>query len=204
MACTFSGRYPIRRAREASQSGHDNKAVSWVNANSDMITVRKRLYESANSYQGVFTRIRPDIERVSILVNPLVGNLTVDTNKPWVGKINSSDGTFKIVETNSSILPLRFFEGNFFTIFIHGKAFADEGKTRINVSFELGWQATLAFLFVYLFPMILIAKFVSQDDWDSLKGLTFWFLVFNVIPTLLLMAQLGRLESKIADLLGTE
>jgi hypothetical protein len=145
-----------------------------------------------------------DVERVATLVNPLVGNITVDTDKPWVGKINSSDGTFKIVQTNSSILPLRIFAGNFFTIFVHGEVFADTHKTRIDVRFELAWYTTLTFLLAFLFPIMLTIDFINQDDWDSVKDLTILFLVFDVMPTLLLMVQLNRIENTISDLLAAE
>jgi hypothetical protein len=169
-----------------------------------MATIRKRTFESKNNYQDVFTRVRLDVERVASLTNPLLGNLTVDTNKPWVGKINSSNGTFEVVQTNSSVLPLRFFKGNFFDIFIHGEVSVDDDKTVIDVKFKLGWFYALIFLLVYVFPIMLTIQFISKGDWDSIKGLAFWFLVFDVIPTLLLVVQLKRIENNIADLLGAE
>lgn len=169
-----------------------------------MTTIRKRTYESKNNYQDVFTRVRLSVERVATIANPLFGNLTVDTNKPWVGKINSSEGTFEIFQTNSSVLPWRFLEGNFFDIFIHGEVSVDDDKTVIDVKFRLGWFYALTFLLVYVFPIMLTIQFISQGDWDSIKGLTFWFLVFDVTPTLLLVVQLNRIENKVADLLGAE
>jgi hypothetical protein len=144
------------------------------------------------------------VERVAALANPLFGNLTVDTNKPWVGKINSSDGTFDVLQTNSTVLPVRFLEGNFFDIFIHGEVSVDEDKTVIDVRFKLGWFYVLTFLLVYVFPIMLTIQFIIQGDWDSIKGLTFWFLVFDIIPTLLLVVQLNRAENKVADLLGAK
>jgi hypothetical protein len=169
-----------------------------------MITIRTSTYESKSSYEVVFTRIRLDVERVSVLVNPLFGKLTVDTNKPWVGKINGSEGTFKVVQTNSSILPLRYFEGNFFTLFVHGEVVSEEHITRINLKFKLGWHAAFTFLLTYLFPMILAIRFINEDNWESVKELTLWLLAFCAIPTLLLIAQLNRTENRISNLLGAE
>jgi hypothetical protein len=168
------------------------------------MTIRTRTYETKNNYQDVFTRVRLDVERVATLANPMLGNLTVDTNKLWVGKINSSDRTFEILEPNSSILPLRFLEGNFFDIFVQGEVSVDNGKTVIDVKFRLGRFYAMTFLLVYLFPIMLVVQFLSQGDWDSIKGLTFWFLVFDVIPTILLIVQLNRIDNKVADLLGAE
>jgi hypothetical protein len=167
------------------------------------MTIRARTYESKISYDVIFIRIRLGVERVASLVNPLVGNLTVDTNRRWVGKINGSEGTFVVVQTNSSVLPLRFFEGNFFTIFVLGQV-SRQQKTKIDVRYKLGWRATFTFLLVYLFPLILSVNFVSQADWDSLKSLFPWFLVFDLIPTLLLIVQLNRIENEISDLLVVE
>jgi hypothetical protein len=168
------------------------------------MTIRTRTYESTIGYENVFTRIRLDVERVATLVNPIVGNLTADTDKPWVGKINGSEGTFKVVQTNSSILPLRYFEGNFFTIFIKGQVSSDQNKTRIDVEYKLAWYTSVIFLLVSLFPTLLATKFLSQGAWDSLTGLIPWFLIFVVIPILLLIVQLNRIENKITDLLGAE
>ncbi|MBI3220734.1 MAG: hypothetical protein HYZ44_14565 [Bacteroidetes bacterium] len=167
-----------------------------------MATIRTRTYESKNSYQDVFTRVGLDVESVATLTNPLFGNLTADTNKPWVGNASSSDGTFEILQTNSSVLPLRFLEGNFFDIFIHGEVSADHNKTVIDVKFKLGGFYVIAFLLAYIFPIMLIIQFISHGDWDSIKGLSFWFLAFDVIPTLLLVVQLNRTENKVIDLLG--
>lgn len=169
-----------------------------------MATIRKRTYISKNNYQDVFTRVRLDVENVETLTNPLLGNVTVDTNKPWVGNINSGEGTFEAIQTNSSVLPLRFFEGNFFDIFIHGEVSVEDHKTIVDVKFKLGWTYTLIFLMVYVFPIMLTIKFINKGDWDSIEDLTFWFLAFNLIPTLLLFVQLNRIENKVADLVRAE
>ena len=87
-----------------------------------------------------------DVERVATLANPLFGNLAVDTNKPWVGIFDSGDGIFEILQTNSSGLPLRFFKGNFFDVFVDGEVSGDNDKTVIDVQFSLGWFYVLTFL----------------------------------------------------------
>jgi hypothetical protein len=166
------------------------------------MTIRTRLYESENTYEVIFTRIRIDVERVSTLVNPLAGNTTADTTKPWVGKIDSSSGTFRIVQTNGAVLlPIRLFEGNFFTIFIEGHVRHNESKNNIEVSYKLGWYTVLFFSFVYSCMTIMMANFVLQDDWNSVSSLIPSFLLY-VIPILLLRFQLDRTEKKIRNLLG--
>ncbi|HEY0770876.1 MAG TPA: hypothetical protein VGD31_11130, partial [Sphingobacteriaceae bacterium] len=149
-----------------------------------MITIWKKTYQTNNNFQDTFTRIRLDVERVDTLFNPWVGNLTADTNKPWVGKINSSEGKFKVMQTNSSVLPIRFFEGNFFTIVIDGQVSSTDHKTLIDVRYKLGLQAMFTFILLYFFPLGLAIKFINAADWESLRELTLWLIVFDLIPTL--------------------
>jgi len=119
-----------------------------------MATLRTRIYESRNTYHDIFKMIRMDVERVSNLIFPLLGSLTSDTDKFWVGRINSSEGTFKIVRTNSSILPLRIFKGNFFSILIQGQVYSHENNARIEVKFRLFWSSKLFLLSILLFPFL--------------------------------------------------
>lgn len=165
------------------------------------MTLRTRTYESKNSYKDVFKLILLDVERVATLENPLFGNLTVETNKPWVGIIDSGNGTFQILRTNSSVLPFRVLEGNFFDIFVHGEVSVDTDKTRIDVKVKLWWFYSMFFLFTYLSPILMLTTFIVQNDWADVQGLVGWVCVFNLIPTALLIAQLNTTEKLICDLL---
>lgn len=165
------------------------------------MTLRTRTYESENSYKDVFKLILLDVERVATFDYSLFGNLTIETNKPWVGIIDSGSGTFQILRTNSSDLPFRIFEGNFFDIFIHGEVSVDGEKTRIDVKVRLSWRSAKFFLFPYLFSIIMLTTFIVQNDWADVQGLVGWVCVFNLIPTALLIAQLNTTEKLICDLL---
>ncbi|MBN8651163.1 MAG: hypothetical protein J0L67_07040 [Cytophagales bacterium] len=164
------------------------------------MTLRTRTYESENSYKDVFKLILLDVERDTALENPLFGNLTVETNKPWVGIIDSGNGTFKILRTNS-FLPFRILEGNFFDIFIHGEVSVDGNKTRIEVKVGLSWVSAIFLLFTYLVPILMLTTFIVQNDWTDVQGLIGWVCVFSLIPTALLIVQLNRTEKLICDLL---
>lgn len=166
------------------------------------MTLRARSYESKNSYQDVFKLILLDVERVTTLENPSFGNLTVETNKPWVGIIDSAKGTFQILKTNSSVLPFRILEGNFFDIFIHGEVYVEGVKTRIDVKIKLWWFYVLFFLFTYLGAIFMLTALIIRNDWADVQGLIQWVILFNLIPTVLLIAQLNRTEKLIWDLLG--
>lgn len=167
------------------------------------MTVRKRTYKSKNSYQNVYKGLLLDVERVAVLGNPLLGNITVDTNKPWVGIIDSSDGTFEILQTNSSFLPLRYFEGNFFDIFIHGEVSVEGDETRIYVKFKLGWFHVLVLLVIFIASINLLIQFVSQSTWDT-RDFMQSPLPLIIIPIALLIVQLNRVGNIISNLVGAE
>lgn len=171
-----------------------------------MIPVRTRSYQTQANPDIVFTRIGLDAERVCTLVDTWSGNVTEDTSKPWVGKIDSSAGHFELLETNASLLPVRILEGNFFNLFVRGEVMADaeSNKTVIGVRYTLGLQATLTLVLAYLFPIGLAVGFIGNNDWEALRGLLPWLLVFNILPTVLLIVQLNRIENKVIELLGVE
>jgi hypothetical protein len=168
------------------------------------MTVRKRTYKSKNSYQNVYKGLLLDVERVAIVGNPLLGNITVDTNKPWVGIIDSGDGTFEILQTNSSFLPLRYLEGNFFDIFIQGEVSVEGDKTRIDVKFKLGWFYVLVFFITLIATSTIAIELISQKDWDSISKLSLSLFPFIIIPSVLLIVQLNRVGDNVSDLLSAE
>lgn len=167
-----------------------------------MVTIRRRVYVSNNSIGVTLTRLRLDVEKVTMLTSPLFGNVTVDTNKPWVGRIEQVTGTFEIIQTNPYLLPLRFLEGNFFTLFIQGNVFDNGSKTKIEIDFNLGWRSLIMLIVFYLFPIIILIDLIGENHWGELKGPAGLWLIFTIPLTLLLIYQLNRTDRKIRELLG--
>jgi hypothetical protein len=166
-----------------------------------LATLRTRYHESDIDYEVIFNRIQLDAEPVSDLVDPWFHNRTEETNKPWVGKIDRSAGTFELVQTNATVI-FRYLEGNFFTLFIFGRITDDKLKRRMEVRYRLGGAATLFYLLAVLLPIGLAMVFVFQGDWDKLIDLIPWVLIFILFPAILLIVQLNRVEKEIEDLLG--
>ena|SRR6187549_741161 len=167
-----------------------------------MLTIRRRVYVSNNNIRVILTRLRLDVEKVPMLTSPLFGNVTVDTNKPWVGRIEQGTGTFEIIQTNPYLLPLRFLEGNFFTLFIQGSIFDDGPKTKMEIDFSLGWRSFVMLIVFYLIPFILLLDLIVNDNWEKASGLIGWCLTLTIPWTLLLIYQLNRTDRKIKELLG--
>ncbi len=168
-----------------------------------MFTLRKRKYESAKHYEDLFNRMKLQVEPTAELENSFFGNLSQDTTKPWVGRVESSRGTFEIMRPNpSSLLPLRFLEGNFFTVIVEGHVLRDSNKTHISVSYTLGVKAGVMLLMTYLWPLVAIINFISTGEWESINNFLFFVLVFTLIPSLLLVVQLNHTENIIFDFLG--
>jgi hypothetical protein len=168
-----------------------------------MATLRTRHYETEIDHEVIFNRIFLDAEPVSDLVDPWFYNKTEDTSKPWVGIIDRQEGTFELVQTNAAVIfPMRFLEGNFFTIFIEGQVNNNQSTRSIEVRYRLGWFTALFQLLTYLFPICFAILFAFQEEWDKLTSFIPWVLMFCVFPTILLIVQLNRIENEIADLLG--
>jgi hypothetical protein len=168
-----------------------------------MFILRKRIYDCESNWKVVSTRLGLDVEKVTTLTYPLLGNGTINTNKLWVGRIENATKTFEITRTAPSFSIQRIFEGNFFALFIHGEVIERESGNTTEVYFKLGWVAFVSFVIFYLFPFLLTIHFITQNNWEYIKELTLW-LIFPIIETLLLWVQLNRTEEKVIDLLGVK
>jgi hypothetical protein len=170
-----------------------------------MATILHRTYQNIYGPDVVFKRLRTEILEVDrLLVSEKLGT-TVDTHKPWVGKIAEHDGVFKLVKTCASgFVPFRYMEGNFFIIFIHGKIVADGDKATIDVKYKLEWM-TVAFLsFISVVAAGLTIQSIYNAVWGELRSLTVFILVFVVTPLSLLIIQFRMTDKKISKLLGAE
>ena len=127
------------------------------------MTITTHNYQTLTSSDVVFKRLRMDITETDHLVNSSYGNVTIDTTRPWVGQVNELAGTFKGVQTNPSAFLFRFLEGNFFTIFIHGRVFSQENSTRIQVKYKLAGTTTFR-LVAYCFFSIFMAIMSIVDE----------------------------------------
>jgi len=169
-----------------------------------MITIRKRVYVSENNHDVTFTRLGLDVEKVDTLFtdSELANDITVDTNKRWVGKIERTFGTFEVIKPNTSLLPMRILEGNIYDLYIQGKVSNEGLKNRIEVDFGIGYQALFGLVLICLAPIILMVFLVFEDRWDEINGIVAFLMTFTIPGTLMLIFQLNRTEEEIRNSLG--
>lgn len=106
--------------------------------------------------------------------------------------------------SNQFIIPtLRYLEGNFVDIFIHGEVLVEGDETIIDVKFKLGWSHVLVFVAIFIASITLLIQFVSQSTWDT-RDFTQSPLPLIIIPIALLIVQLNRVGNIVSDLLGAE
>lgn len=167
-----------------------------------MVTIRKRIYSSNNNENDTFNRLRLDVEEVNTFFENsiLSSDVTVDTNKRWVGKIDPSERMFEMIKPNNSLLPFRFLEGNFYNIYVNGRVVKEDSKTRIEVDFKIGYFAILWLLAIYLMPITGILKSIMLDD--KINEIFPFIMIFTIPGTLLLIYQLKNTEEETMNSLG--
>lgn len=167
-----------------------------------MITLRVVTYKVPKTLPDLFLRISWQVERSDRLTD-FWTRTTLDTTRPWVGKINSEAGTFRIIEPNPYYLfPLRIFEGNFFDIYVEGEARVEENILQVEVSFGLRVVTALWLVTAACLALVSLVYYFFPTNADEVKGGLLVPLVFAGIPGSLLLYQLQRLKRKVSLFLG--
>lgn len=162
-----------------------------------MLPVRNRIFQSEEDADFMFSRLDWRVEKVQRLTNSLLKNSTIDTDRPWVGRINREKKEFEITQTSPFFSP-RLIEGIFFTLFVYGRIRSEGQKSEIVLKFRLGWMTTALFVFMYLSPVVVLVSSWSgrEADWNSI----FLSLLVPMFLTFLLIIQLNRTENRLIDL----
>ncbi|HMV09423.1 MAG TPA: hypothetical protein PK325_07085 [Cyclobacteriaceae bacterium] len=169
-----------------------------------MITLKVVTYEVDKTPDDLFSQISWQVERSDRLMN-FWTRTTVDTTKPWVGKINSGAGTFRMIEPNSHhLFPLRIFEGNYFDIYVEGEARVRENILHVEVSFGIRVATAMWLVMAACLALASLSSYFFATNPDQVKGALLVPLVFAGIPGSLLLYQLQRLKRKVSLFLGAK
>jgi hypothetical protein len=161
-----------------------------------MISIREIDYDTDEDSEQLFSRLTWAVEKVDGLAGQLITNLTVDTNRPWVGVYDKEKMNFGLIE------PRGFFSTKFFQIVVRGQVSKRENKTFVNIKLRLGWYTFLTFAMVYLMTAVMVGLTIAHGEIEDIGGLLIWLLVFPVLGTILLSRKLNSMEKKVEDLFG--
>lgn len=162
-----------------------------------MISIRNIDYTTDEAPDKVFSRLTWAVERVDGLLGQLISNMTVETNRPWIGVYDHETMKFGLME------PRGFLSMRFFQIVVRGQVTRVQSQTVVNIKFRLGWHTILLFLMLYFATAMLIGEAINNGGaLKEMAGLILWILVFPVLGTMLLHRKLNRIELKVEDLFG--
>lgn len=154
-----------------------------------MISIRQRLFETSEKADKAFSRLTWVVETVDSLHGQKVHS--TDTNRQWVGVLNSDDKTFELRTLDS-----RLFNG-FLPVSIRGQISDNGQKGEITIDFQLGHTF---FLFIIIFI------YAIWDTFNPDKGLNpfliIWIIYFPFIWTLLIKNKVDKMERNLKDLFG--
>jgi hypothetical protein len=167
-----------------------------------MISLQKRIYNSKNSYDVTIARLAIDVERVDEIEISNFGGTTIETSKRWVGIMEKDSGEFEVVKPNTSALPFRILDGNFYTLFVQGKIINNGSHCGISVAFGLELLPFIRLVVLCLFPLAIAVTLMINDDFESIKKILPFLLVFTVPSIVVLIFQLNKTEKEIKDSLG--
>jgi hypothetical protein len=161
-----------------------------------MISIREIDYDTDEDSENVFSRLTWAVEKVDGLAGQLITNLTVGTNRHWVGVYDKDKMSFGLIE------PKGFFSTKFFQIVVRGQITKRENKTFVNIKLRLGWYTFLTFTMLYLITAAMIGMTIANGEIEDISALLIWLLVFPVLGTILLIRKLNSMEKKVEDLFG--
>jgi|GEM_PF-2504349 len=161
-----------------------------------MISIREIEYNTEEDSERLFSRLTWAVEKVDGLAGQLITNLTVDTNRPWVGVYDKEKMDFGLIE------PRGFFSTKIFQIVVRGQVTKKENKTFVNIKLRLGWYTFLTFAMIYLMTVVMIGITIANGEISDVGGVLIWLLIFPVLGTILLNRKLNSIEKKVEDLFG--
>jgi hypothetical protein len=154
-----------------------------------MISIRQRLFETSEKAEKVFSRLTWTVETVDSLHGQRVHS--TDTNRQWVGILNSDSKTFELRTLDS-----RLFNG-FLPVSISGQISDNGQKGEITIDFKLG-QSVILFIIIFIYAI--------WDTFNSNNGLNpflaIWIIYFPTFWTLMIIRKMNKMEKNLKDLFG--
>jgi ABC-type multidrug transport system fused ATPase/permease subunit len=161
-----------------------------------MITIRKNERQTNESPERLFSRLTHSVERVDSLSAQLVANMTINTNRGWIGVYDSHEMKFKLIE------PGEFSNMKFYQIIVDGQIGVEDNTTIIKIKIGLGWITFLQHLFAYLVTTLFLILVINFPTIGNILFLLAWALFVPGLLTYFLKRKILRVENKLQTLLG--
>jgi hypothetical protein len=159
-----------------------------------MLVISRTTFKIIGDTDRIFSKLQSKVTQVQTLIHPIL-NSTIATSRPWVGKFDRDHGRFEIIQT-TRFFSSRIMEGNFFRLFILGQIVEDVEQSKINIEFKLGMRATLLFILIGLFSLLVVVNFFRSGTWVSL--------MIGLLPLIIMMslltAQVNRTDRALKSL----
>ncbi|HTF19592.1 MAG TPA: hypothetical protein VK658_16080 [Chryseolinea sp.] len=162
----------------------------------NVVAIREITYDTNDDSEKVFSRLSWAVERVDGLAGQLITNVTVDTNRPWVGVYDTANLEFGLIE------PRGYFSLNVFQIVVRGKVTQVAGKTIVSIKLKLGWHTFLTALAICVLTVVMFVATIMSGETKAIVALIAWILTFPVVGTILMNRKLNKIESKLEELFG--
>lgn len=156
-----------------------------------MLVISRVTITNSGDTDKIFSKLESRVTQVQMLVHPIL-NSTIATSRPWVGKLDRNAGKFEIIQT-TRFFSSRIMEGNFFRLFILGQIIEDDRQAKTNIEFRLGMRATLLFMLIGLFSLLVVVNFFRAGTWVSL--------LIGLLPLMIMVSLLAVQVSRTERLL---
>ena len=161
-----------------------------------MISIRHSNYKIKEDPELAFTRLNWTVEQVDNLVGQLITNVTVDTNRSWIGVLEPEILKFRLIE------PRGFFTINPVQLIIKGKIHQIEGGSRVEVRILPGPYTFIIFLGLYITTAFVLFQAAVYGSVRDIIPWLIWILVFPVMGTIFLNYRVNKIDDKVKELFG--
>jgi hypothetical protein len=164
-----------------------------------LITIKKIRLDTDKGADNLLSRLKWQTHAVENLIFTKTSALSLDTNKPLIGRIDKENQQFNLTRIRQP------FQNFLPQILISGKLISKGVRIELQLKFRLGILTTAFFLFILYVTGQVIWQTVNEmkNSEDLLNG-AIWLLIFLVGVALLTMYEINKLTETVTDILGIE
>lgn len=161
-----------------------------------MIPIRHSNYKIKEDPDLAFTRLNWTVDQVDNLAGQMITNVTMDTNRPWIGVLEPEILRFRLIE------PRGFFTINPIQLIVKGKIHQMADGSRLEVRILPGPYTFILFLGLYIVTAFMVFQAAAYGSVDRIIPGLIWTLIFPVSGTIFLNYKVNQIDNKVKVLFG--